>query len=71
MMNPFFQIPPEKPGRNRTAMDDEMAAHQYAQTSKGSAPRKNIGLWVGKLLIRMGKKLAEQDVEMITSKERA
>ena len=71
MMNPFLQIPPEKTGKNRTALDDEMAAQLYAQTIRSSTPRKNVGLWVGKLLIKMGKKLAEQDIEMKTSKEHA
>ena len=71
MMNPFLQMPPEKKVKNRTAMDDEMAAQQFSQTFRSPAPRKNMGLWVGNLLIRMGKRLAEQDIEMKTSKDHA
>ena len=71
MMNPFLQLPPKNTGKRRTAMDDEMATQQYSQTFRDPASRKNLGLWVGNLLIRMGKKLADQDVELKTSKEHA
>jgi hypothetical protein len=71
MMNPFLQVPPEKTGKNRTTINEELAVQQYAQTVRSSSPRRNIGLWLGNLLIRMGKKLAEQDIEMKTSKEHA
>jgi hypothetical protein len=70
MMNPFLVIPPEKTGKHRKAINEEMAA-EYSQFVKNTAPRKNVGLWVGNLLIRMGKKLAEQDIELKTSKEHA
>ncbi len=71
MMNPFLQVPAPKTGKYRKAMNDELNQEQSAQFVANSAPRKNLGLWVGNLLIRMGKKLAEQDIEMKTSKEHA
>ena len=71
MMNPFLQVPAPKTGRGRTAMNDELNAERYAHLVANTAPRSNLGLWVGNLLIRMGKKLAQQDIEMKTSKEHA
>jgi hypothetical protein len=71
MMNPFLQVPPPKADKSRLALSEEQAAHQYSRTVSIPAPRSNLGLFIGKLLIRMGKKLAEQDIEMKTSKEHA
>jgi hypothetical protein len=71
MMNPFLQVPAQKPGKGRKAMNDELAAEQYAQSESNRAPHGNIGLWVGNLLIRMGNKLTQQDIDMKTSKEHA
>ena len=71
MMNPFLLVPPSKTGKNRTEINEELVAQSYAQTAKDSRPRRNIGLWVGNLLIRMGKKMAERDIDMKTSKEHA
>lgn len=71
MMNPFLQVPPSKADKTRFAISEEQAAQQYGRTASIPARRANLGLLVGKLLIRMGKKLAEQDLEMKTSKEHA
>jgi hypothetical protein len=70
-MNPFLQVPPPKTGKTRSAMNEEQAAQEYTSLVKSSAPRSNIGLLVGNLLIRMGNKLAEKDIEMKTSKGHA
>ena len=74
MMNPVFQYPPEKRRKNRTEKDEELfalAGQPNAKPAKVPSTRKNIGLWAGNLLIRMGKKLAEQDIDLKTSKEHA
>jgi hypothetical protein len=71
MLNPFLQLPPQKTGKRRTEMNEELAAQLDAQLAQTPSTRKNLGLWAGNLLIRMGKKLAEQDIEMTTSKEHA
>lgn len=74
MMNPIFQYPPEKRRKNRNEKDEELAilAEQLkAKSAKVTSTHKNIGLWAGNLLIRMGKKLAEQDIDLKTSKEHA
>jgi hypothetical protein len=71
MLNPFLQLPPQKTGKNRTEMNDELAAQFEAQLVQSSTTRNNLGLWAGNLLIRMGKKLAEQDIDMKASKEHA
>ncbi len=71
MMNPFLQVPPQQARKDRKTMNDELSAEQYAQLLSKSAPRRNLGLWIGSLLIRMGNRLAQQDIEMKTSKEHA
>jgi hypothetical protein len=71
MMNPYLQVPPKQAEKARKVMNDELTAGQYAEILSKPAPRRNLGLWIGSLLIRMGNRLAQQDVEMKTSKEHA
>jgi hypothetical protein len=71
MMNPFLLVPQKKTGKTRIELNEELAAQQYAQIVRNSGSHRNMGLWAGNLLIRIGKKLAEQDIEMQTSKEHA
>jgi hypothetical protein len=71
MMNPFLQFPPEKTGRKRTEMHKELDAQVNIQLAQSHARRIDIGLWAGNLLIRMGKKLTERDIDMETCKENA
>jgi hypothetical protein len=71
MLNPFLQFPPEKTRKNQNEMNEELAAQIHAQPAKDPTQRTNLGLWAGTLLIKMGKKLAQQDIEMKTSKEHA
>ena len=64
MLNPFLQpVPTEKHGKKRKASDvlpSEMRGHSL----DASSPRQNVGLLVGKLLIRMGEKLAKEDNQL-------
>ncbi len=70
MINPFIQnLPPKK--LDGTTKNDALAAEQYARAIENPIPRVNAGLWLGKLLIRMGEKLAKQDIEMKGTKQSA
>lgn len=71
MLNPFLQFPPEKAKKNQTEMNEELAAQMKSQPARKPSTHKNLGLWTGNLLIRMGKKLTEQEHELKTSKEHA
>ena len=72
MLNPFLQFPPEKANKSQAEMNEEAAAQiNNAKPVRKPSRQKNLGLWTGNLLIKMGKKLAEQDIELKTSKEHA
>jgi hypothetical protein len=71
MLNPFLQFPPEKAKKNQVEINEELAAQINAQPARKPSKHKNLGLWTGNLLIRMGKKLTEQEHELKTSKEHA
>jgi hypothetical protein len=71
MLNPFLQpIRPEKPHRTSAAAE-EAAAQFHGHSLDTASPHASVGLWVGRLLIRMGKQLAHQDHELKELKERA
>lgn len=71
MLNPFLQpIRPDKQ-RRTTAAAEEAAAQMYGHSLDTASPHPSVGLWVGRLLIRMGEMLAHQDNEMKELKERA
>jgi len=68
MLNPWLQPgPTEKRRQNRTAQ--ELSAQIYSHSLDTSTPRPSVGLWVGKLLIRMGEKLAKQDDQLKSIRE--
>ena len=70
MLNPFIQnLPPKK--LNSKAKNDDLTAEQYPGAAENLAPRVDAGLWLGKLLIRMGEKLVKQDIEMKGTKQSA
>jgi hypothetical protein len=71
MMNPFLQLPPEKAGKKQTKMSYEQEALVNDQSARNRSRRSKIGLWTGNLLIRIGKKLTEREIDMNTSKEHA
>jgi hypothetical protein len=71
MMNPFLQFPPEKTGKRRTEMHKELDAQVNIHLAQSHARRVDIGLWTGNLLIRIGKKLTERNIDIETSKENA
>ena len=70
MLNPYIQnLPPKR--TDKTAKNDNLAAEQYARTIENSASEVDAGLWLGKLLIRMGEKLTKQHVELKGTKQSA
>ena len=71
MLNPFFQFPPEKTGKKRTEMNKELDAQVNTQLARNPSKHLDLGLWTGNLLIRMGKKLTERDIDMENCKENA
>jgi hypothetical protein len=70
MLNPFLQpIPTEK--RRLTTATEEARAQILGHSIDTASPHPTMGLWVGKLLIRMGEKLANQDHQLKELKEHA
>ncbi|HEX8992549.1 MAG TPA: hypothetical protein VF784_12795 [Anaerolineales bacterium] len=70
MLNPFIQIGADE--KRRKSMNE---AEEYPQMNGYSvdtaSPRPPMGLWLGRLLIRMGRKLAKEDVDLKISRENA
>jgi hypothetical protein len=53
-------------------MNEELAAQVNGQLARNASSKQmNVGLWIGNLLIRMGKKLTEREIDLKTSKEHA
>ena len=71
MLNPFLQPVPAKKQAHPQNDHEELAAEIYGHSLDTSVPRPNVGLWVGRLLIRMGEKLANEDVESKSSRQAA
>lgn len=69
MLNPFIQYVPREKDKGTTRGREESLAEMYAHSVDTSSPHPSMGLWVGKLLIRMGEKLAKQDMPLKTNRE--
>ena len=70
MLNPFLQT---EPGKNRRLImggNEESAAQEFGHTLKG-ASRPSLGLLIGRMLIRMGKKLSKEDIALKSARENA
>lgn len=69
MLNPFLQ--PIRPDRQRhtNAASEEAAAQMYGHSLDTASPHPSVGLWVGRLLIRMGETLTRQNHELKELKE--
>jgi len=70
MLNPFIQSPRTENDRP-TLTDDEALVQIYGQCLNADVSQPSVGLWVGKLLIRMGEKLAKEDMQLKSSREHA
>jgi hypothetical protein len=71
MLNPFLQPVPAKKQAHPQNDRDELTATLYGHSLDTAVPQANVGLWVGKLLIRMGEKLANEDIQSKKSAENA
>ncbi len=69
MLNPFLQSMPDEKQRQAHANNEEFNAQMYGHSLDTSKPHPSVGLWVGRLLIRMGEKLTKQDTELHSIKE--
>jgi hypothetical protein len=70
MLNPFIQSPRTEKDRPRLT-EDEALVQLHGQSLNKDAAQPSVGLWVGKLLIRMGEKLTKEDMQLKSTRERA
>ncbi len=71
MLNPFLQVEPAKKRRQIIGGNEEFAAQQHGHILDSMPARPSMGLWVGRLLIRMGEKLAKEDIHLKNARENA
>ncbi len=71
MFDPFVQIASNEKGKKLNSRAGESIVEMYGHSLDTASPRPSMGLWVGRLLIRMGEKLTKQDVSLTTNKEKA
>ncbi len=71
MLNPFIQIGAEEKRRKGASETEESVVQVYGHSADTASPRPAMGLWLGRLLIRMGKKLAKEDMNLKMDRERA
>lgn len=71
MLNPFIQLGPKEEGNQKNAAAEEFSVQMYGHSLDTSTPRPSMGLWVGRLLIRMGQKLTKQDAQLKSIRENA
>jgi hypothetical protein len=68
MLDPFLQELPDKKQRQTKASNEDFSVEMYGHSLDTSKPHPSVGLWVGRLLIRMGERLAKQDTDLHTIK---
>ncbi len=71
MLNPFIQIGTEEDRRKGAGESEKPVVQLYGHSADTASPRPAMGLWLGRLLIRMGKKLAKEDMNLKMNRERA
>ncbi len=59
MLNPYLQSNLKEKTRKDSPAPGELSAQRVARAIAASAPRSSAGLWLGRLLIRIGEKLAK------------
>ena len=50
---------------------EEYASHLTGYSVDTASPRPPMGLWLGRLLIRMGQKLTKEDADLKITRENA
>lgn len=71
MLNPFIQLPPS--GKEKKVQDEteESYAQMHGYSVDSASPKPSMGLFVGKLLIRMGEKLVKEQIPLGSTREHA
>ena len=70
MLNPFIQVGADEKRRKHLNEAEEFA-QMTGYSVDTASPRPPMGLWLGRLLIKMGRKLAKEDVDLKISRENA
>ncbi len=71
MLDPFVQIVSDEREKKLTGRAGESIAEMYGHSVDTASPRPSMGLWVGRLLIRMGEKLTKQNPALKANRENA
>jgi hypothetical protein len=71
MLNPFIQSPHSHKTRKVRDETEESFAQMYGRSVDSASPRPSMGLFFGKLLIRMGEKLVKENVPLKSRREHA
>ncbi len=71
MLDPFVQIVSDEREKKLTGRARESIAEMYGHSVDTASPRPSMGLWVGRLLIRMGEKLTKQNPALKANRENA
>ena len=71
MLDPFVQLASSEKGKKFAGPAGETFGEMYGHSIDTASPRPSVGLWVGRLLIRMGEKLAKQDIPLKRDRENA
>jgi hypothetical protein len=71
MLDPFVQIVSDEREKNIHGRTGTTIAEMYGHSIDTSTPHPSVGLWVGRLLIRMGEKLSGRSVPLSPQKEKA
>jgi hypothetical protein len=76
MLDPFVQIVSDEREKKLTRRTGhgrigETIAEMYGHSMDTASPRPSMGLWLGRLLIRMGEKLSNQNPSLKSDREKA
>ncbi len=72
MLNPFLNpMPTQQKPKKTVANTDESIAQTFGHSLDTASPRPSMGLLLGKLLIRMGEKLAKEETPLKSTREGA
>jgi len=71
VLNPFLQTSPPKKAKYVRKQEKQEAAKKNVRIAGNLTQRTGLALWVGNLLIRMGKRLTEPNTKMNSSRQHA
>ena len=71
MFNPFLQTEPRKKRWQIIGGNEESTAQKQGRILDSMPEQPSMGLWMCRLLIRMGKKLAREDTALKSAREHA